>query len=349
MSYGAKRLWLTIVMALSTLLGCGSSPDRTDGDSAHVGTLSAALVATGSDGASYRFPTGALLDVFTDSFVTLLQLSTDEDQVQATLPVGAFQAVPLNTTQLERTTNGTTTLVDATLLNAQPITFDIFENQVTSLELRFQVTDLSSVTFSVGTLRVALDVEIQQQQVGKQLLEDATLNVQTVTFSASATSEARQLLAADVGAALPFHLVFEPTGGWSLNLANTACVHGRLTSAESTPVSLLAARFAEVVGSNGTYCITDNGSQDLAFLQIFGTTTPADQLTALPGGNNGFFLVIDGTIDDVFDGVTLRQPELETPHAFSGGHFTHRAVDVTANEIITDLTGSLDGDFQLQP
>jgi len=344
-----KRLWFVIVMALSTLLGCGNSPDRADGDSAQVGTLSAALVATGSDGASYRFPVDALLSVFTDSFNTVIQLNTDEELASATLPVGAFTMVPLGATQLERTSYGKTTLVDATLLNAQPITFEIFQNQVTSLELRFQVTDVSSVTFSVGTLRVALDVEVQQRQFGRQLLTDATANVEKVLFSASATREARRLLAVDVGAALPFHLVIEPTSGWKLELANTACIRGRLTSAESSPESLLSARFAEVIGSNATYCITDNGPQDLAFLNVFGTTTPVDQLTALPGASNGFFLSLDGNIDDVFDGVTLRQQELEQPHAFSGGHFTHRVVDVRANEIITDLFGPLDGDFELKP
>ncbi|HET7538749.1 MAG TPA: hypothetical protein VFK05_02720 [Polyangiaceae bacterium] len=344
-----KRLWFMIIVALSTLLGCGNSPDRSEGDSARIGTLSAALVATGSDGASYRFPAGTLLDVFSDSFTAVLPLNTDEDVASARLPVGVFQVAPLGATQLERTSNGTTTLVDATLLNVQPIALEIFENQVTSLELRFQVTDVSSVTFSVGSLRVALGVEVEHREFGRQVLTDATANVQQVTFSASATSAARQLLAVDVGTAAPLHLVFEPTSPWALEVTNTACVRGQLTSAQSSPQSLLSARFAEVVGAEGSYCITDYGSQDLAFLNVLATTTPVDQRSALPGADNLFFLVLDGTIDDVFDGVTLRQQELEQPHAFSGGHFTHRIVASRANEIIADLFASLDGDFELKP
>jgi len=339
-----KRLCALMLLALSALIGCGSSPERTDAN-AHVGVLSSALVATAQDGASYRFPAGALLLVYSETCNAALDLGTGEDQASVRLPVGAFVAVPVSTTQLERTSNGTTTLVDATLLNASPIRFDIAENQLTSLELRFQVTDLTAVTFSVGTLQVSLGVEIQQ----RQLLEDATVTVQKVTFGASATSEARDLLAVDVDAVLPYHLEFEPTGGWSMELVNTACIRGRLTSARSSPESLLAARFAEVIGSGATYCISDTGSRDLAFLQVFGATTPVDQSTALPGNNNLFYLLIDGTIDDVFDGVTLRQQELAKPHTFSEGHFTHRIVDGNANEIIADVFGSLDGDFQLKP
>jgi len=337
------------MVALSTVFGCGNSPHETNGDSAKVGTLSAALVATGSDGASYRFPPGALLDVYTDSFTAVLPLTTDESAVSATLPVGMFQAELLAATQLERTSQGTTTLVDATLLNAQPMAFEILQNQVTSFELRFQITDVSSVTFSVGTLRVALDVGVEQRQFGRQVLADATANVQTVTFGESATSAVRQLLAVDQAAALPFHLVFEPTSSWALEVANTACVRGVLTSAQSSPQNLLSARFAEVIGAEGRYCVTDYGSQDLAFLNITATTTPMAQRAALPGADNVFFLILDGTIEDVFDGVTLRQPELEQPHAFSGGHFTHRIVATRANEIIADLFASIDGDFELKP
>src|SRR3954469_9448454 len=151
----SKRWWFTILIALSTLLGCGNSPDRSDADSARFGTLSAALVATGADGASYRFPAGALLSAFTNSFTAVLPLNTDEDVASATLPAGVFNVALLGPTQLERSSDGMTTLVDATLLNVQPMTVEIFENQVTSLELRFRVSELGSVSFSVGTLRVA--------------------------------------------------------------------------------------------------------------------------------------------------------------------------------------------------
>ena len=104
-----KGLCVAMLLALIALIGCGSSPQRTDAN-AHLGVLSSALVATGQDGASYRFAPGALLHVWSDAFSAALDLSTGEDQVSMTLPAGAFKAVPVDTNQLERTSNGTTTL-----------------------------------------------------------------------------------------------------------------------------------------------------------------------------------------------------------------------------------------------
>lgn len=343
-----KRLWFMIMMALSTLLGCGSSPDRTDEDSAQLGTLSAALVATGSDGASYRFPEGALLSVWGGSFTASLPLNSSANEVSAKLPQGVFRWAVRGATQLERTSSGTTKLVDATLMNLEPVDFEIVENQVTSLELRFQIADVSAVTFSVGSLEVGLDVEVEERPFGRQVLIDATAHIQESTYATWVSSDARRLLAVDGDPAIPFQLVFEPNSAWKVEGENTACVHGRLTSAQSSPANRLYARFAEFIGSEGRYCITDYGAQDLASLNIHTTTPPADQL-ALFGDDTIYYLLVEGTIDDVFDGSTLRQKELVQPHIFSGGRFSHRVVGVRRNLAAVSLFASADGEFELKP
>jgi len=81
------------VVSGPALVGCGGEPPAPEAVG-QTGTLSAALTATGTDGASYRFPAGTALVVQTTngSFTAPIPLDGTGTDVTQTLAVGSFLA-----------------------------------------------------------------------------------------------------------------------------------------------------------------------------------------------------------------------------------------------------------------
>src|SRR5262245_31651444 len=78
------------------------APDADRNQAEQVGTVSATLVTTGSDGALYRFPTGSVLHITSDTFNAGYNLDNDATVLNATLPVGSYRVEVEFSGQLER-------------------------------------------------------------------------------------------------------------------------------------------------------------------------------------------------------------------------------------------------------
>jgi|HubBroStandDraft_2_1064218.scaffolds.fasta_scaffold22611_2 hypothetical protein len=150
--------------ALGTLGGCGASDHAAHGD---VGSLSAALSATGPDGAIYTLPANATLqltpvDPVTGVLGTPTTLTfTQGDPTQTfSIPSGQYQGSLQGGPDftLGREADGGADSVLATLTDPQPYTIQINAGQVTTLSFDFAIAGLGDVTFGTGTLQTGISV-----------------------------------------------------------------------------------------------------------------------------------------------------------------------------------------------
>jgi hypothetical protein len=338
------------------VVGCGSSSGSEPADSAgQVGTLSAALSATGADGATYTFPSGTFLLIqgTNVNFSDFVPLDSADTQLSVKLPAGSFQASFFTNdggpVQLNKTVGATTTLVPATPLNAQPITFDITANQITPLALHFQTSTLSDVVFTLGELVVTLDVTQANVATGSQVIEFGETTLDTVTFGSSASAEAQALLAVNVGDTFSQRLVFVPNDTWALRSPGETCVDGQITSVSFPAGTGFGARMSELNAAQANVCVMDGGAQDLVFISAFAFTTPPEQVAALPSSYEFIAFVEGSTATDVFDGTTFKQD------AFAGGlplgsvFFEHEIFDFNANDVTAFISGPIAPTFQILP
>jgi hypothetical protein len=221
------RIVSLVTFFVFPLVGCSGAPDRAEEG---TGTLSASLVATGSDGASYRFPSGTFMVIcpVPGGDCGDVPLDGPELQVSRTLPPGSYRLIefrPKNPPdQLVRTLNGTTGTVSAKLLNSQPIAFTIVKDQTTVLTLRFEANSVTDVTFAAGKLLLTVSVTQKEVGTGSSITGQGTLNVESVRFDVSANAEARELLAASPGDMVPYSITYQTTGGWTLQGDGSATV-----------------------------------------------------------------------------------------------------------------------------
>jgi hypothetical protein len=342
------------------VVGCGSGSGSGSGsapaDSAgEVGTLSAALSATGADGATYAFPSGTFLLISgaSNSFNDFIPLDSPDTQISVKLPVGSYQASLLtndgNPAQLNKTVGGTTTLVPATLLNPAPITFDITANQITPLALHFQTSTLSDVVFTVGELLVTLDVTQANVSTGSQVTESGATTISSVSFGSSASAEAQSLLAVNVGDTFDQSLVFAPTGVWSLRSPGQTCIDGQITSVTFPAGTGFGARMSEISAAQAVVCVSDAGAQDFVSINAFSFTTPPEQAAALPSSYEFFVFVQGLTPTDVFDGTTLKQEAFDGGVVLGSGFFQHEVFDFVASDATSVVFGSVAPTFQIRP
>jgi hypothetical protein len=351
-NFGSRTFALVTVVVMFTLLGCSASP----GPQEETGTLSASLVAAGSDGASYRFPSGTsmLFCPAAGGVCGTVQLDGPESQVSATLPTGAYQVLRFNPTnppnQLLRTLGGVTTTVSAALLNSQPITFSILKDQTTVLALHFQVNSVGDVTFDAGKLVVTVDVTQNDVGTGSFVIGRGTLNVSSVAFDPSANQEARQLLAASPGDMVPYSITYQTTGSWMLQPDGTTTVTIRASSVTFPPSAPgIGTRLTQVLKGDGVIQITDNGATDGVFINARLVDGTSDHPTALPD-KYLFGFILSGSIADVFDGVHLTQTALETRQPVSGVSFEMGTFDETLGLFTSRVNGSISNEtLQLIP
>ena len=155
-----KRLY-----AISTLLLLVSACATDDRD---LGGVAAALTSTGADGATYRLTPGTRLTL-SGTNLPGYDVGLDGDGTVVTVPVapGDYQASIYDqngdTTAwpLERTLNGTTTIVTGQLVTPQPAPLTVVSQQTTSLVLQFDVATAGTITFDRGTVGVSVGVNEQ--------------------------------------------------------------------------------------------------------------------------------------------------------------------------------------------
>jgi hypothetical protein len=154
----------SMVIAAS-LLGVVLSGCSAEEGEEELGSVGLAVVATGSDGATYRLTPGTRIGLFREApqFIWDQSLDGDSSVVTIRLPPGTYLAEIFHDTgytttwPLERTLGGETTTVMADLLTAQPATVAVAANASTSLIFEFRLPT-GPVTFGRGNLDVSINV-----------------------------------------------------------------------------------------------------------------------------------------------------------------------------------------------
>src|SRR5262245_47323674 len=138
---------LVLAVGLPALTACSDAQPPME-EVEQTGTLSAALLTAGSDGATYQFPAGTELVLRQGSYNESVAVDGGETVLNVLVPVGTLtvdMSFPSGTPQLRRTVGGVTTTVDATWADPQPATVAITLGGTTNLTLHFEVTGLGDV------------------------------------------------------------------------------------------------------------------------------------------------------------------------------------------------------------
>jgi hypothetical protein len=164
MQYSTKQRQGLVGWLLGTMLvacvpamvvACSAQPDGQE-EASSSGTVSMAL-STVTNGTQYRLH-GA---TFTIAGPTATQLVTSDDPAQsvltATLDVGSYTATLQSGWVLERSDGTSFVPVDATVVSANPATFQITDGGTTNLTYQFN-TNGTIITIGTGTLNLSISV-----------------------------------------------------------------------------------------------------------------------------------------------------------------------------------------------
>jgi len=352
-----SKLVLVLLALMSPLAtGCSGGPQQ---EEASTGTLSAALVTQGSDGATYQFPTGTFIDLrlqgatFFSDFFSLD--APNETLVSRRIPAGSYVATLTyngmsGAYQLQKTQNGQVSLVSATLLNTSPMTFDIASGGTTSLALSFRVQGLGDVTFNVGNINITLNVSEQVNATGSQMRLNEGGVIQNASLDPSLSMEAQTLLAVSPGDMFNYTVAFQLSEPWHLTGPTSICATGTVVSITMPGGTGFAARMSQMIGAGGQACVFDIPGNDQVSIVANTFTTPPDQVSALPGSYM-FTFGADGYGGDVFNGTTFQQSLFEGPRPHGFGTFRHTITDRTTNTVVGSMESisSLNPTFQILP
>jgi hypothetical protein len=341
---------LTLAVASPALVACSDAQASEDVES--TGTLNAALLSVGADGATYQFPSNARIRLQSGNFRDEFLLGGIEQVLNIRLPVGTFSVelvFPNGTQQLVRSTAGGSTLVDAVWTDPQPVTAVITPNATTSLVFHFRVSGLDDVSFDMGTLALALEVQRNGTAQPAQIWEQGTYTNTSQSFGASLSMEAQTFFAMTPGETHGFFFDFNIGGPWQQLAQNQVCTSGRVDvfTTEDGESGLTRAT-STLIGQIGSFCITDRGPEDEIFINP-GVQQPAppDQQPFMPD-NYGYELRFTGSMLDVYDGQTLQQSLLEVPRSIRGG-LSHRIFNNTRGEVAVESHGNVLATLRLVP
>jgi hypothetical protein len=349
---------MAFLTGVAVLAGCGDNSTRSNVPS---GSMTVALATTGSDGATYQFPTGTSLETFnsTTAFSAFFPIDGSETVLTETIPAGAYNAFlsnPSGSPQLVRTLNGVSQTVAATWTDSQPFTFNIMQNMTTPIVLHFSVVGLGDITFQVGRLQVSIDVNSTTTTMPTSGQESATITIGGQTILPGLGLEAPLgLTAGEVDAhAISVSL----TGPFTQESPGFVCATGTLSVLSTTTSSAAFTSLAEEVGgtpaSFGSVCVFNAGTIDVVEFEVarFGVA-PADQQAFLPGSNYQFFDQVEFDMTGIYDGTTLKLSELEGPITLNSANFAswqHEIFDSDTNQVLENSFGNItSGTFQLTP
>jgi hypothetical protein len=342
---------LALAAGSPLLVACGDGAPSENVEA--TGTLNAALLTVGSDGATYQFPAGTTVFLSQGNFTEEFALDGVETVLTLELPVGTYNVqlrFPNGTPQLNRTNGATTTLVDATWLDMQPVTVTIGAESLTDLVLHFQVSGLGDVSFDMGSLAIALEVQRNATTQPAQVWENGTYLHNSTIFGASASMQARTFFQMVPGQSHAHFFDFNINGPWQQINLEMICTSTLLDvfTTEDGPSGFTRA-VNTFVGQLGSACIVDGGMDDQFFIntELLGAAPP-DQQAFLPS-NYRFFLSVSGFVGDVFDGQTFLQSNFESFTPFHGGSITHQIFDNAISEETLRSQGSLSGSVRFVP
>jgi hypothetical protein len=342
---------LALAVASPAFIACSDASPSEDVE--QTGTLNAALLTVGSDGATYQFPPGTRIILSQGNYSNDVALDGTETLLNVNLPVGTINVqlqFPSMTPQLIRTVGATSQTVDAVWLDVQPIQVQIAQGATTQLTLHFSLTGLGDVTFDMGTLAVALDVQRNTTAQPTQLLESGTYVHNSSLFGPSATPIARLFFEMTPGETHPHAFDFNITGAWQQFSPTLMCAQALFESFTTMGESALSRLVNIVAGRPAFVCVEDAGMADKFFVNadLTGPAPPAFT-SALPSAEYRFFLSVSGFVGDVYNGQTFRQSTLETPTSFSGGEIFYQIWDNTVGQETLASQGALSGSIRLTP
>jgi hypothetical protein len=319
-----------------------------------TGTLNAALLTVGSDGATYQFPAGTGLVVRNGSFQQTIAVDGAETAINFLVPVGTVtveMVFPNNMAQLRRTVGGVTTTVPATWLDPQPLNVTIALNATTELVLHFEAIGLADVTFDMGNLAVALDVQRNARTQPGKLAENGQYIHSAQFFGTSATMEAQTYFAMTNGESHQHSFTFRFTGPWAQVDAASICAPTQLESFTTLDGESGFSRLVSLV-ANGSRngCVYDQGTNDLLVVDTFVTgAAPAALQTILPSASYLFAVQVRASVGDVYDGHTFLQSKLETTTVINNGSINGLIRDLVAMNDTMTSDGFLSGNVRIIP
>ena len=295
---------------------CASDPQREEVGS--LGSIQAALAATGPDGATYALPATATLTLVGSASSSTIPLATGASTQSFLLPSGSYAATlapgvadAAGGWELTRSGGGGATVVAATMADAMPVSLTIAAGQTTSVVFHFLIDGLGDVTFGAGTADTGVAVDagafpVSTAEVsGKALLATETLG--------GPPSLSRALTFAGT-MPLTYAVTLTRTGAWTFASAQ-ACAPVQVTAASSRATnSALAALVVEVTNGDGDLCFADGTQQGEFQLHVSrtGASSTAAMTAALPGGGT-FALALTGYAPEVLAGTSLRLASLPEP------------------------------------
>jgi len=344
--FNIKSVGLTLVIACVTpllLAGCSQGSDNQVAE--QTGTLRSELATVGSDGATYEFPPGSFAIIQGPLSGQLVALDGPDQVLEHSLPVGSFSIDLLFTgdgaPRLNRTQDGTTTLVDVNWVDTHPIPFDVLQNATTDLTLHFHADTLGDITFENGNLDLRADVQNNTVTSVGSIEFDGSVAFSSETYADPSAPYATGLDVSDVES---FVLLLQPTSDWQIG-PGTVCRSASLTSFGFSSTGM-GNRLAEEASEQQSICVFDEGDSDE--VQVFSAhlgAAPPEQASFLPNSDYDFQLLIDARVGDVFDGVTLRQSafaNLSVPSGFFGH-------TVSEDIPLAEASGAVSGTIRMKP
>jgi hypothetical protein len=343
---------LVLAVGLPALTACSDASPP--GEVEQSGTLTAALLTAGSDGATYQFPAGATMRLTNGSgYNATFPLDGSENVLTLQVPAGLvnvqleFQS---GTPRLRRTSGGVTTVVDAMWVDPQPLTIQITSGASTDLVLHFTVGGLGDLTFDMGSLAVALDVQRNATTQPAQVHETGQYIFSFQTFN-GLSAEAQAYFAQTSGDSHTHFLDFNFLNAWRQTTASEVCADSRLDVFTTQDGESGFSRATNLLlGQNGRICITDFGTNDMVniFAELLGPAPPA-LASMLPSPSYRFFVAFEGFVGDIYNGQTLQQTRLETPLVFNAGRIAHQIWDFVPNQEVFYQDGFVSGNLRLIP
>jgi hypothetical protein len=217
------------------------------------------------------------------------------------------------------------------------------------LVLHFSVGGIGDLTFDMGNLNVALEVQRNATTQPAQLHENGQY-IHSFMLFGNATAEA-QAYFAESGNTHVHLLDFNFQGPWTQRNATEVCSNTRLDVFTTQDGESGFSRLTNLLlGQIGTVCIVDAGTNDQWYVNtdLLGPA-PGTLASILPSTNYRFFLHVSGFVGDIYDGHTLQQSRLESPTVFQSGLIAHQIYDLAANQETLYAEGFLSGNVRLVP
>lgn len=345
---------LALAVASPAFIACSGEPPG-EGDVAQTGTLTAALLTVGSDGATYQFPVGTQITVTQPNFTDSFPLDGMESTLNLRLPVGSFTVslqFPSMTPQLIRTIGGVSTVVDVVWTDPTPVVVDIAADATSALTLHFSLTGLGDVTFDMGTLAIALDVQRNATAQPAQFLESGTYVHNSTILGPSANAITELFFSMAPGESNTHVFDFNVTAPWQPQTTGIICAQALFDTFTTMDGESGFTRLINiVVGRVAFVCVEDAGMADKVFVntELVGPAPPPYNGGALQSPEYRFFLSVSGFVGDVFDGQTFRQSALETSTPINGGEVYYQIWNNTLGEETLSSQGGLSGSIRLVP